>query len=107
MKSAIETEDQIVARIRAKVAAIMAPCYLGIGGVADTLGVKPDTLTKWLERHPGRPEPDATVHPGRRPGRPDELWLPGREEEWEAWRATFRGQGRSGRPRKTSAKETR
>lgn len=72
----------------------------GVAGVAQWFGVKPETVTKWMLRHPGYPEPDVTISPGRN-GRPDQGWLPEREAEWREWKASLPGQGAGGgRPRK-------
>src|SRR5713226_1552332 len=55
--------------------------YVGTAGVAGWLGVKPQTVTKWLRRYQDIPEPDAYI--GR--GRSFRMWLPEREAEWRAW----------------------
>jgi hypothetical protein len=71
--------------------------YQGRTAVAAMLGVSPDLLAHWMRRHPeGIPEPDAEV--AEAGDRVVPVWLPGREAEWRAWRATF--PGRTGRPRK-------
>lgn len=71
--------------------------YQGRAAVAVILGATPDLLAHWMRRHPeGMPEPDAEEE---RPGGDlVPLWLPGRDAEWHAWRASF--PGRTGRPRK-------
>lgn len=72
------------------------PRYQGRAAVAAMLGVSSDLLAHWMRRHPdGIPAPDAEVEEA---GRSTPLWLPGRETEWHAWRATF--PGRTGRPRR-------
>jgi hypothetical protein len=74
----------------------------GVGTVAEWLGLTPAALAKAMQRHPGYPQPDATIAPGRgRNGKPDEGWLPSRQREWEAWKASLPGRGAGGgRPRK-------
>ncbi len=73
------------------------PLYLGRAAVAARLGVSPDLLAHWMRRHPeGLPQPDAEVEDAG--GRVAPVWLPGRNSEWQAWRAAF--PGRTGRPRK-------
>ena len=71
--------------------------YVGVAGVAGWFGVSPATVTKWLDRYDDTPAPDAEIEPGRH-GIADRGWLPGREQEWRAWRASL--PGRTGRPRK-------
>jgi hypothetical protein len=66
--------------------------YVGIAGVAAWFGVAPATVTKWLARYDGWPEPDAMT--GTEKG-----WLPRREQEWRAWKAALPGQGAPGRPK--------
>ena len=66
--------------------------YLGIAGVAEWFGVQAPTVTKWLARYRGWPEPDALI--GAERG-----WLPEREQEWRDWKATLPGQGAAGRPK--------
>lgn len=66
--------------------------YLGVAGVAAWFGVAPATVTKWLARYDGWPEPDAVI--GTEKG-----WLPGREQEWRDWKADLPGQGAPGRPK--------
>jgi hypothetical protein len=74
--------------------------YLGVAGVARWFGVQPETVSIWMLRHPGWPQPDAEIVPGRH-GVPDRGWLPEREQEWREWRAAFPGRGAGGgRPRK-------
>jgi hypothetical protein len=71
--------------------------YQGRTAIAAVLGVSPDLLAHWMRRHPaGMPEFDAEVEEAG--GRIVPGWLPGRDAEWRAWRATF--PGRTGRPRK-------
>jgi hypothetical protein len=72
--------------------------YLGVAGVARWFGVKPGTVTTWLARYTGWPEPDAYVVPGRNGDR-DKLWLPEREPDWRAWKRSLPGQGAKGRPK--------
>jgi hypothetical protein len=69
--------------------------YVGVAGVAAWFGVLPATVTKWMQRHPDYPAPDALIEPGRR-GRPDQAWLPGRRADWQAWKAALPGQGAGG-----------
>jgi hypothetical protein len=71
------------------------PRYQGRAAVAAMLGVTPDLLAHWMRRHPGYPGPDADAE--ETGGRLVPLWLPGRDAEWNAWRAAFAG--RTGRPR--------
>ena len=66
--------------------------YLGVAGVAAWFGIAPATVTKWLGRYDGWPEPDAMI--GTEKG-----WLPGREQEWRAWKAALPGQGAPGQPK--------
>jgi hypothetical protein len=66
--------------------------YLGVAGVAAWFGVAPATVTKWLARYDGWPEPDAMI--GTEKG-----WLPEREQEWRAWKAALPGQGAPGQPK--------
>jgi hypothetical protein len=74
--------------------------YVGVAGVARWFGVKPGTISTWMRRYPGWPQPDAEIAPGRHDV-PDRGWLPEREAEWRIWRATFPGRGAGGgRPRK-------
>lgn len=71
--------------------------YQGRAAIAAILGVSPDLLAHWMRRHPGGlPGPDAEID--ETGGRVTSLWLPGRDAEWQAWRASF--PGRTGRPRK-------
>jgi hypothetical protein len=57
-----------------------------------------------MRHHPdGMPAPDAEVEEAG--GRFTPVWLPGREDEWRAWRATFGI--RTGRPRKAETKRER
>jgi hypothetical protein len=71
--------------------------YQGRAAIAAMLGISPDLLAHWTRRHPeGMPEPDAEVEGAG--SRIVPVWLPGRDAEWRAWRATF--PGRTGRPRK-------
>jgi hypothetical protein len=70
--------------------------YVGTAGVAAWLGVKPQTVTKWLMRYHDMPEPDAYLGPGRS----FRMWLPEREAEWRAWACSRPGRGAPGRPRK-------
>ena len=73
--------------------------YQARTAIAAVLGISPDLLAHWMRRHPeGIPEPDAEVEEAD--GRIVPVWLPGRDVEWRAWRATF--PGRTGRPRKGS-----
>ena len=72
--------------------------YIGVSGVAAWFGVAPGTVTKWLTRYDGWPQPDAYVTPGRHGDR-DKLWLPAREADWRAWKGTLPGQGAPGRPK--------
>jgi hypothetical protein len=59
------------------------------------LGVSTDLLAHWMRRHPdAMPQPDAEVDEAA--GKAAPIWLPGRDVEWQAWRATF--PGRTGRP---------
>lgn len=66
--------------------------YLGVAGVAAWFGVEPQTVTKWLSRYQGWPQPDAET--GDVKG-----WLPEREDEWRTWKAALPGQGAAGRPK--------
>jgi hypothetical protein len=69
--------------------------YVGTAGVAEWLGVKPQTVTKWLTRYQDLPEPDAYIGPGRS----FRMWLPEREAEWRAWVSSRPGRGAPGRRR--------
>ncbi len=61
------------------------------------LGVSPDLLAHWMRRYPDAlPQPGGEVEEAV--GKVAPIWLPGRDAEWQAWRATF--PGRTGRPRK-------
>src|SRR5258708_1222941 len=62
--------------------------YVGTAGVAGWLGVKPQTVTKWLRRYQDMPEPAAYIGPGRKLSR----WLPEREAGW----AVIDGSGKGG-----------
>jgi hypothetical protein len=74
--------------------------YQGRSAIAAMLGVSTDLLAHWTRRHPdGMPEPDAEAEETE--GRVFPLWLPGRDAEWQEWRATF--PGRPGRPRKEAS----
>ena len=70
-----------------------AVTYVGRSGVAAWLGVKPGTVTKYLERYPNTPQPDAYSSPDHKGA----LWLPEREAEWRAWASArpgrWQGQG--------------
>jgi hypothetical protein len=66
--------------------------YLGVAGIAAWFCVAPATVTKWLTRYDGWPEPDAMI--GTEKG-----WLSGREPEWRAWKAALPGQGAPGQPK--------
>lgn len=71
--------------------------YQRRAAVAAMLGITPDRLAHEMDRHPdGIPMPDADAEGAS--GKLEPLWLPGREAEWQAWRASF--PGRTGRPRK-------
>ncbi len=70
--------------------------YVGTAGVAGWLGVKPQTVTKWLRRYQDMPEPDAYIGPGRS----FRMWLPEREAEWRAWACSRPGRGAPGRRRR-------
>lgn len=77
--------------------------YVGVAGIAKWFGVEPKTVTKWLiryaETHPW-PKPDAQIGEGEGAVRG---WLPERETEWRAWKASLPGRGAGGgRPRKTA-----
>lgn len=83
--------------MRPEKAAPARPRYQGRAAVAKALGVSPDLMAKWMIRHPDlMPVPDAGLEDGE--GNLQPLWRPGREVEWQAWRASF--PGRTGRPRK-------
>jgi hypothetical protein len=69
--------------------------YVGTAGVSAWLGVKPQTVTKWLRRYHDMPEPDAYLGPGR----DFKMWLPEREDEWRAWARSRPGRGAPGRSR--------
>src|SRR5690348_8008340 len=73
-----------------------AVSYVGVAGVAAWLGVKPQTVTKWLRRYGNVPESDAYLAPGRS----FRMWLPEREAEWRAWARSRPGRGAPGRPRR-------
>src|SRR6266851_242765 len=73
-----------------------AVLYIGTAGVAGWLGVKPQTVTKWLRRYQDMPEPDAYIGPGRS----IRMWLPEREAEWRAWACSRPGRGAPGRRRR-------
>jgi transposase len=60
--------------------------YLSTADIAAWFGVGAATVTKWRGRYPDFPEPDAMT--GTVAG-----WLPDREEEIRAWRASLPGQG--------------
>jgi hypothetical protein len=62
----------------------IATDYYGVADVAAWFGVAPATVTKWLTRYTGWPEPDAYGVPGRN-GDKDKLWLPSSETAWRAW----------------------
>jgi predicted DNA-binding transcriptional regulator AlpA len=70
--------------------------YHGAAELAALFGVKPGTIDTWRKRYPDFPEPDAFT--GRVAG-----WLPSREAEMRAWRASRPGRGAGGgRPRRVS-----
>jgi hypothetical protein len=76
--------------------------YCGVGGVAAWLGVKPGTVTTWVDRYEDTRTPtpvaDIELEPGRH-GVPDKGWAPERKDEWIAWRESRPGRGAPGQPR--------
>jgi hypothetical protein len=70
--------------------------YLGTSDIAAWFNVDQRTVTKWRERYPDFPAPDALVG-GRVPG-----WLPKREKEIRQWEASRPGRGKRTDLRPTS-----
>lgn len=66
--------------------------YLGITDVAAWFGVRPQTISQWLKRYHGWPEPDAMISTAKG-------WLPDREADWRAWHAARPGRGAPGKPK--------
>ncbi len=76
------------------------PRYQGRAAIAAARGISADLLAHRMRRNPdGIPGPDAYEELGN--GELAPLWRPGRDDEWQAWEATF--PGRTGRPPKKAA----
>jgi hypothetical protein len=70
----------------------------GVATVAAWFGVTPQTVTKWFRRYCGWPVPDFDTEGVKG-------WLPEREAEWRAWKASLPGQGAGGGRKPKSPRE--
>jgi hypothetical protein len=66
--------------------------YLSAADIAPWFDVTAATVTKWRTRYPDFPAADAVTGRGTK-GRPVHGWLPERESEIRAWKASLPGQG--------------
>jgi hypothetical protein len=81
----------------------MTSRYIGLPGVAETLGVSRHAVHKWRSRHPpgsAHPFPEPDVEIDGTPG-----WLPDRMEEVVRWHEELPGRGVGG-GRPTTAQAT-